>query len=147
MFANLVNDLTRQRIPRIEHCQDDQQYIVFLVPSFGVLFVRDAAGARLGRQERVVGGDRIPHRAEAVGGNDVAGEGRARQVAGGETPGGRVRVVELVGVGAEIAGQHFGRGSRIAARIGRAVDVVRSADLEERLVLAVVEFGDIRPAR
>src|SRR5207253_2008259 len=88
------------------------------------------------------GGDGIPHGAEPAGGNDIAGEGGAREVAGGETPGGRIRIVELVGVSAEVACEHGSRGNAIAARIGRAVNVVRSADLEERLVFAVVEFGD-----
>ena len=75
---------------------------IVVVPRAGCRNVREgpvvgnAPDARLRRGERLVGRDGIPHRAEPAGGNDIAGEGRARQVAGGEGPAGRGRVVDLV---------------------------------------------------
>jgi len=61
-----------------------------------------AAGARLGRFERIVGSDRVPHTAEPALRNDVAGRACVRGCRRRRFRR-RARIVDLVGVGAEVA--------------------------------------------
>jgi len=66
-----------------------------------------AAGVRLGRFERIVGSDRVPHSAEPGLRNDVAGKGvRDRLPARRFRPSSRIR--KLVRVPTEVAPQHGG---------------------------------------